>query len=77
MLVKVWLLIAGFYRRASMYEDAKGAIEEAQKLVQAVEANVSSDSTGNVSISKPGWGGGKSVSELYGDLFSEVTHSGG
>jgi hypothetical protein len=72
ILVKVWLLISGFYRRASMYEDAKGAVVEAQKLVQGVEADVSKDTTGNVSLDHPGWGGGKSVGELWGDVFSEV-----
>jgi tetratricopeptide (TPR) repeat protein len=72
ILVKVWLLIAGFYRRAAMYEDAKGAIEEAYKLVETMDTDVLKDTTGNVSISHPGWGGGKSVAELWGDIFSEV-----
>jgi tetratricopeptide (TPR) repeat protein len=73
ILVKVWLLVSGFYRRALMYDDAKGAIEEAQKLVQKLEAEVSRDVTGHVSINHPGWGGGKSVAELWGDVFSEVS----
>jgi hypothetical protein len=72
ILVKLWLLISAFYRRASMREDAKGAIEEAQKLVHAVELGVSKDNTGNVSIDQAGWAGGKSVGELWGDVFSEV-----
>jgi hypothetical protein len=55
-----------------MYEDAKGAVVEAQKLVQGVEADVLKDTTGNVSLDHPGWGGGKSVGELWGDVFSEV-----
>lgn len=73
ILVNVWLLVSGFYRRASMFEDAKGAIEEAQKLVNAVETDISKDNSGNVSIDHAGWGGGKSVGELWGDVFSEVT----
>jgi hypothetical protein len=72
ILVRVWLLIAGFYRRASMYDDAKGAIEEAQNLVHSVESDISKDSNGNVSIKDAGWGGGKCVAELWSDLFSEV-----
>jgi hypothetical protein len=75
ILVKVWLLISGFYRRATMYEDAKGAVEEAHKLVQGLEADVSKDSTGNVSIDNAGWGGGKNVGQLWGDVFSEVSDS--
>jgi hypothetical protein len=75
ILVKVWLLVSGFYRRASMFEDAKGAIEEAQKLVKAVESDISKDISGNVSIDHAGWGGGKSVGELWGDVVSEVNDS--
>lgn len=73
-LINVWLLISGFYRRASMYEDAKGAIEEAQKLVHGIETDVSKDSTGNVSMEHAGWAGCKSVGELWGDVFSERGH---
>ena len=72
ILVKVWLLIAGFYRRAAMYDDARGAIEEAYKLVEHMDAEVSKDTSGNVSTSHPGWGGGKSVGELWGDIYAEV-----
>lgn len=73
ILVKVWLLVSGFYRRASLYDDAKGGIEEAQKLVQKLEADILKDTGGNISIDHPGWGGGKSVAELWGDVFSEVS----
>jgi tetratricopeptide (TPR) repeat protein len=72
ILVQVWLFIAGFYRRANMYEDAKGAIEEAYKLVEKMDADVSKDTTGDVSISHPGWGGGKSIAELWGDIYAAV-----
>ncbi|EKD17866.1 uncharacterized protein L3040_004404 [Drepanopeziza brunnea f. sp. 'multigermtubi'] len=71
ILVKVWLLISGFYRRASMYEDSKGALEEAENLVRQAEADVSNDTTGSFSISQAGWGGGKSIKQLWGDVFAE------
>ncbi|KAK0100012.1 hypothetical protein ONS95_013171 [Cadophora gregata] len=70
-LVKVWLLISAFYRRATMYEDAKGAIEEAEKLVRSAEVDVSKDTTGTVSINNAGWGGGKTVQQLWGDVHAE------
>jgi hypothetical protein len=70
----VWLLVSGFYRRASLYDDAKGGIEEAHKLVKSLEEDVSRDTSGHVSITYPGWGGGKSVAELWGDVFSEVSN---
>ena len=72
ILIKVWLLIAGFYRRAALHEDARGAVEEASKLVESMDAEVSKDTSGKVTISQPGWGGGKSVGELWGDVCSEV-----
>jgi hypothetical protein len=75
ILVKVWLLVSGFYRRAFLYDDAKGSIEEAHKLVKSLEEDVSRDTSGHVSITYPGWGGGKNVAELWGDVFSEVSNS--
>ncbi|XMA12359.1 hypothetical protein WAI453_005150 [Rhynchosporium graminicola] len=71
ILVKVWLLISGFYRRASMYDDARGALEEAEKLVRSAEADVSKDASGNISVNNAGWGGGKTVQQLWADVFSE------
>jgi hypothetical protein len=73
LLVKVWLLIAGFYRRAEMYEDAKGAIDEAYKLVDGLEMEVSKDTSGNISIDNGGWGIYKSVEEQWGDVWSEAS----
>lgn len=73
ILVKVWLLISGFYRRANMYGDARGAIEEAHKLVQSVDTEISGDNTGSLSTPKTGWGGGKSVGELWADICAEVS----
>lgn len=72
-LVRLWLLVAGFYRRATMLEDAIGALEEAKKLVDALETDVSQDQSGEVSVQNPGWGGGKSVEELWGDVWAEVS----
>ena len=74
ILIKVWLLIAGFYRRAEMFEDAKGAIDEAYKLVVGQEMDVSRDTSGKVTIHNGGWGSTKSVEELWGDVWSEVSN---
>lgn len=71
ILVKVWLLISAFYRRAALYDDAKGAIEEAHKLVQSVDTEISSDKTGNLSTAHTGWGGSKSLKELWADVCVE------
>jgi len=72
ILVKVWLMVAGFYRRAGMLDDAKGAAAEAHKLVQGLEAEVAKDSSGTVSLRDSGWAGGRSVEQLWGDVWAEV-----
>lgn len=74
-LVKVWLMIAGFYRRAKMYKDSKGAIEEARKLVETLEADIALDATNSVTLRNPGWGGKKSADELWSDVRAEVSPS--
>ncbi|RDW87304.1 hypothetical protein BP5796_02998 [Coleophoma crateriformis] len=71
ILVKVWLLISAFYRRASMYDDARGALDEAVQIVRSLENDVMKDTTGKVSITHAGWGGGKSVSALWGDVLAD------
>ncbi|KUI59299.1 Putative cargo-transport protein ypp1 [Cytospora mali] len=78
ILVKVWLMIGGFYRRAGMYDDAKGAVNEAQKLVQTMEAEMGKDSgemskklSAAPSLRDPGWAGKKSIEELWGDVWCE------
>lgn len=74
ILVNVWLLIGGFYCRASMFEDAKGAIEEAEQLVKGMEDELMKEINGNVSADHARWGGGKNVGELWGDVFAEVSN---
>ncbi|KAK4217949.1 hypothetical protein QBC37DRAFT_413607 [Rhypophila decipiens] len=71
MLVKVWLVIAGFYRRAQLFDDAQKACLEGQKIVQALEAEVASDSSGTLSARQTSWGQDKSVEELVADVWTE------
>lgn len=75
VLVEVWVMTAGLYRRAGMYEDAEGAVAEAKKLVQGLEAEVASDTMGvlSLSVKNAGWAGKKSVEELWADFWSEVS----
>ncbi|KAI5928573.1 filamentation protein [Camillea tinctor] len=73
-LIKVWLMIASFYRRSGMHEDAKGAIDEARKLVDNLEIEVVKDTTGSVTCKNPGWGGKTCVEELWGDVRTEMGH---
>jgi len=74
ILVGVWLVIAGFYRRAGLLDDAQQACAEAQKIVQGLEANMVNDTSGSVSVRQAGWGEKKSVEELLADVWAEVSH---
>ena len=71
LLLKIWLFIAGLYRRAKLYDDAQGAIEEAFKQVKSVEATVSSQASSARAFETPGWAGAKSVEELWADAYTE------
>lgn len=82
ILMKIWLMIAGFYRKAGMYEDSKGAVAEAQKIVQTMEAELGKESGEGsdnrktihpTSLRDPGWGGKKSIEELWADVWCEVS----
>ncbi|KAK3322510.1 hypothetical protein B0H66DRAFT_206649 [Apodospora peruviana] len=70
-LVKVWLVIAGFYRRAGLFDDAQKACLEAQKIVQALEVEVANDSSGTLSVRQTPWGQNKSIEELVADVWTE------
>jgi tetratricopeptide (TPR) repeat protein len=72
VLVKVWLVIAGFYRRAGLLEEAHEAVAEAQKVAQGLEADVVGDASGSLSVRQAGWGMEKSVEEVLADIWAEV-----
>jgi tetratricopeptide (TPR) repeat protein len=72
ILVKVWLVIAGFYRRAGLPEDSRKAIVEAQKIVQSLETDVVNDPSGSLPVRQAGWGAEKSVEEVWADVWAEV-----
>lgn len=73
LLIRVWLMIAGFYRRAGMQEDSKGAITEAQRLIQSLESDLARDPSGSGSLKAPSWAEKKSVEDLWSDLYAEVS----
>ncbi|KAM0562075.1 hypothetical protein ACHAPJ_002519 [Fusarium lateritium] len=72
LLIRVWLMIAGFYRRAGMKEDSKGAITEAQRLIQSLESDLARDPSGSGALKTPSWGEKKSVEDLWSDLYAEL-----
>lgn len=72
LLTKIWLLIASLYRRASIPNDAQGAISEATMHVQSIETAISKrEGSSAANFAAPGYGGVKSCSELWADVFAE------
>lgn len=68
LLIKIWLTISGFYRRAGQADDGRAAVHEAQKLLASIESDVaSSDPTKDA-----GWAQWRSIDDLWGDIWSEV-----
>jgi tetratricopeptide (TPR) repeat protein len=75
ILVKVWLVIAGFYRRAGLLDDANKAILEGEKVAQGLEADVVNEASGSLSVREAGWGMEKSAEEVIADVWAEVSCS--
>jgi hypothetical protein len=73
ILVKVWLVIAGFYRRAGLLEDASKATVEAQSAAQSLEADVVNEASVALSVRQVGWGMEKSAEEVLADVWVEVS----
>lgn len=73
LLASIWLFICGLYTRAGMHDDAKDAVTEAHKLVETFEAEVAQESSTSRAFAERGWGGGKSVEELWGDVYAAVS----
>ncbi|KAI9807365.1 MAG: hypothetical protein M1833_000108 [Piccolia ochrophora] len=74
LLLRIWLLFTGLYRRAAMYEDAGVALEEASKVLEIVETEALREPTSKRSQDDPGWGRGMSVDELWSDIWAERGH---
>ncbi|KAF2176791.1 filamentation protein-like protein [Zopfia rhizophila CBS 207.26] len=70
LLVSIWIFISGLYTRAEMYEDAQGAVNEALTLVESFEVEVAQESSSSKAFADRGFGGGKSVEELWADAFA-------
>ena len=73
MMIKVWLLVAGLYRRASHLRDAENTIDQVYRRVEALEAEYSQDTTNAKALDESGWGSGRSVDDLWADVWSEVS----
>ncbi|CAI6333476.1 unnamed protein product [Periconia digitata] len=70
LLVSIWIFISGLYSRAGMLGEAQDATKEAFKLVETFESEVAQESSTSKAFAEQGWGGGKSVEELWGDVYA-------
>ncbi|KAF2756186.1 hypothetical protein EJ05DRAFT_502650 [Pseudovirgaria hyperparasitica] len=68
LLSDIWLYIAELYSRAEQFDQSREAIAEAANLVQEFEAEVARNSSSSLATAEKGWGGGKSVDELWADV---------
>jgi len=72
LLIQVWLFVATLYINAGVNEDAKDAIEEANKLSSALELEVSAAGCSVKNFQNRGWASGSSVEELWADVHAQV-----
>ncbi len=71
ILVRIWLLIAGLYRRASMFDDSREACDEADKAAMRIETLVAAQESSARAFADAGWGGRKSSDEVWADVLYE------
>lgn len=71
LLIKIWLGIAGLYRRASLFDDAREACNEAAEQASHIEALVAGQESSARALADAGWGGAKSSDELWADVYAE------
>ncbi|KAF7507259.1 hypothetical protein GJ744_010817 [Endocarpon pusillum] len=74
ILVKVWLLVAGLYRRATLFDDSLEACGEAARSASQVEALVAAQESSITTFTEPAWEGGKSSNEIWADVHAERAH---
>lgn len=71
LLVKIWLVISGLYRRASLFDDAREACEEALKQTARMEALVAAEESSARHLNSRGWTAARSSEELWADVYAE------
>jgi tetratricopeptide (TPR) repeat protein len=71
VLVKIWLVIAKLYRRASLFDDSREACDEAAKAAQKIESLVATVESSARAFADGGWGGGTSSDEVWANVFCE------
>ncbi|PNS15461.1 hypothetical protein CAC42_720 [Sphaceloma murrayae] len=71
LLVHTWLFVSVMYTKEDLYDDARSAVDEAQKLVELLKAEQAAIESSARAWNNRGWGLGKSISELQADIWAE------
>jgi hypothetical protein len=58
-----------------MLDDAQAAVKEAFKLVEVFESEVAQESSTSKAFADKSWGGGKSVEDLWADVYTAVSQT--
>ncbi|KAI5300138.1 hypothetical protein KEM56_002696, partial [Ascosphaera pollenicola] len=71
VLAKIWLFIAGLFRRAELFDEAREACNEANEQATRLESLVASEKPSAKGLADPGWGLSRSADELWADVYAE------
>jgi cargo-transport protein YPP1 len=71
ILAKIWLIIAGLYRRATMFDDSREACDEADRVAMRIENLIAAQESSARAFASPDWGSGKSSDEVWADVLCE------
>lgn len=73
ILVDSWLFVASIYARDELRDNQDQAIEEAAKLVEAINIDAVASDPSARAFDDRGWGWGKSSGRLWADVLTEVS----
>lgn len=75
LLTKIWLQISSLYQRASLFDDAREAVDEAARHAHHIETIMATlYGSSSDSFSERKWGGGKSGDEIFAEVFASKGH---
>ena len=72
LLARIWNFITGLYTAAGLLSDAKQASEEARRLIETLEADLSEQDSSVQHFQDRGWTGCPGLEELWADVYVKV-----
>lgn len=71
VLAKIWLFIAGLFRRAELFDEAREACNEATEQAARLQSLYAAANASAQGLADPGWGLSKSADDLWADVSAE------